>query len=158
MGLNVIVFNKYYKVFFLSLFFSAESFSVEPEDLLITDASSKPCLSGSVKQEDLMVCVSKEYMLAQKKLNSHYKISIQQKNPQIREYLVSSQKKWNQSKFKKCYPELDNGNEGEINFIDCATKVVNERNELFESVFLCDFNKIACEFKDDSIIGLLGIK
>ncbi|MBN6070079.1 hypothetical protein HYE53_02915 [Aggregatibacter actinomycetemcomitans] len=117
----------------------------------MTDALSESCLSGSVKQEDLMVCVSKGYMLAQKKLNSNYKIS-------IKEYLVSSQNKWNLSKFRKCYPELDNGNEGEINFIDCTTKVVNDRNKLLESVFLCNFNKIACEFKYSSIIDLSGIK
>ena len=64
-------------------------------------------------------------------------------------------KKWNISKFKQCYPELENGQEGKINFVDCATKVINERNDLLESVFLCDFNKRACTFKDNNIIKLL---
>ena len=46
------------------------------------------------------------------------------------------------------------GGEG-LNFIDCATKAINERNDLLESVFLCDFNKRACTFKDNNIIKLL---
>lgn len=83
--------NKYTVVIFLSLFSSRLVFSIEPEDLLVSDALSKPCLSGSV-QEDLMSCVSKGYMLAQKKLNFNYKVSIQQENQKIREYLISSQK------------------------------------------------------------------
>ena len=97
--------------------------------------SPKPCLSGSVQEEDLMSCVSKGYMLAQKKLNFNYKVSIQQENQKIREYLISSQKKWNILKFKQCYPELENGQEGKLNFIDCATKAINERNDLLEPVF-----------------------
>ena len=83
--------NKYAVVIFLSLFSSRLVFSIEPEDLLVSDALSKPCLSGSV-QEDLMSCVSKGYMLAQKKLNFNYKVSIQQENQKIREYLILSQK------------------------------------------------------------------
>ena len=126
--------NKYTVVIFLSLFSSRLVFSIEPEDLLVSDALSKPCLSGSV-QEDLMSCVSKGYILAQKKLNFNYKVSIQQENQKIREYLISSQKKWNISKFKQCYPELENGQEGKLNFIDCATKAINERNDLLEPVF-----------------------
>ncbi len=126
--------NKYTVVIFLSLFSSRLVFSIEPEDLLVSDALSKPCLSGSV-QEDLMSCVSKGYMLAQKKLNFNYKVSIQQENQKIREYLISSQKKWNILKFKQCYPELENGQEGKLNFIDCATKAINERNDLLEPVF-----------------------
>ena len=77
---------------FISLFSSGLVFSIEPEDLLISDASSKPCLSGSVQEEDLMSCVSKGYVLAQKKLNLNYRLSIQQENQKIREYLISSQK------------------------------------------------------------------
>jgi len=77
---------------FISLFSSGLVFSIEPEDLLISDASSKPCLSGSVQEEDLMSCVSKGYVLAQKKLNFNYRLSIQQENQKIREYLISSQK------------------------------------------------------------------
>ena len=143
-------------VLLISFFYSGLIFSIEPEDLLVSDALSKPCLSGSIQQEDLMSCVSKEYMLAQKKLNLNYNVSIQQENQKIREYLISSQKKWNISKFKQCYPELENGQEGKVNFIDCATKAINERNDLLESVFLCDFNKRACTFKDDNIIKLLN--
>ena len=109
-----------------------------------------------MQEEDLMSCVSKGYMLAQKKLNLNYNVSIQQENQKIREYLISSQKKWNISKFKQCYPELENGQEGKVNFIDCATKAINERNDLLESVFLCDFNKRACTFKGDDIIKLLS--
>ena len=152
----MIVFNKYYQVLFL-LFCSMEgSFAIEPEDLLVSDALSKPCLSGSAQEEDLMSCVSKGYILAQKKLNLNYNVSIQQENQKIRKYLISSQKKWNISKFKQCYPELENGQEGKVNFIDCATKAINERNDLLELVFLCDFNKRACTFKDDNIIKLLS--
>ena len=50
--------NKYTVVIFLSLFSSSLVFSIELEDLLVSDALSKPCLSGSVK-EDLVPCVSK---------------------------------------------------------------------------------------------------
>ena len=84
--------NKYTVVIFLSLFSSRLVFSLEPEDLLVSDALSKPCLSGSVQEADLMSCVSKGYILAQKKLNFNYKVSIQQENQKIREYLISSQK------------------------------------------------------------------
>ena len=84
--------NKYTVVIFLSLFSSRLVFSLEPEDLLVSDALSKPCLSGSVQEADLMSCVSKGYILAQKKLNFNYKVSIQQNNQKIREYLISSQK------------------------------------------------------------------
>ena len=84
--------NKYKVLIFLLLFSSRLVFSLEPEDLLVSDALSKPCLSGSVQEEDLMSCVSKGYMLAQKKLNFNYKVSIQQENQKIREYLISSQK------------------------------------------------------------------
>ncbi len=84
--------NKYTVVIFLSLFSSSLVFSIEPENLLVSDALSKPCLSGSVQEADLMSCVSKGYMLAQKKLNFNYKVSIQQENQKIREYLISSQK------------------------------------------------------------------
>ena len=154
--LNVIVFNKYYQILFLLFCLSNGGHAIEPEDLLVSDALSKPCLSGSVQEADLISCVSKGYILAQKKLNFNYKVSIQQENQKIREYLISSQKKWNISKFKQCYPELENGQEGKINFIDCATKAINERNDLLESVFLCDFNKRACTFKGDDIIKLLS--
>ena len=143
-------------VLLISFFYSGLIFSIEPEELLVSDALSKPCLSGSAQEEDLMSCVSKGYMLAQKKLNLNYNVSIQQENQKIRKYLISSQKKWNISKFKQCYPELENGQEGKVNFIDCATKAINERNDLLESVFLCDFNKRACTFKDDNIIKLLS--
>ena len=64
--------NKYTVVIFLSLFSSRLVFSIEPEDLLVSDALSKPCLSGSVQEADLMSCVSKGYILAQKKLNLNY--------------------------------------------------------------------------------------
>lgn len=84
--------NKYKVLIFLLLFSSRLVFSLEPEDLLVSDALSKLCLSGSVQEEDLMSCVSKGYMLAQKKLNFNYKVSIQQENQKIREYLISSQK------------------------------------------------------------------
>ena len=84
--------NKYKVLIFLLLFSSRLVFSLEPEDLLVSDALSKPCLSGSVQEEDLMSCVSKGYMLAQKKLNFNYKVSIQQENQKIRKYLISSQK------------------------------------------------------------------
>lgn len=84
--------NKYTVVIFLSLFSSRLVFSIELEDLLVSDALSKPCLSVSVQEADLMSCVSKGYMLAQKKLNFNYKVSIQQENQKIREYLILSQK------------------------------------------------------------------
>lgn len=84
--------NKYTVVIFLSLFSSRLVFSIEPEDLLVSEVLPKPCLSGSVQEEDLMSCVSKGYMLAQKKLNFNYKVSIQQENQKIREYLILSQK------------------------------------------------------------------
>ena len=77
---------------FISLFSSGLVFSIEPEDLLISDVSSKPCLSGSVQEEDLISCVSKGYVLAQKKLNLNYNVSIQQENQKIRKYLILSQK------------------------------------------------------------------
>ena len=145
-------------VLLISLFYSGLIFLLSQKTCLFQMhyLSPKPCLSGSVQEEDLMSCVSKGYMLAQKKLNFNYKVSIQQENQKIREYLISSQKKWNISKFKQCYPELENGQEGKINFIDCATKAINERNDLLESVFLCDFNKRACTFKDDKLIKLLS--
>ena len=44
---------------------------------------------------------------------------------------------------------------GEINFIDCTTKIINDRNDLLESVFLCDFNNKPCQFKNNAIIDLL---
>lgn len=84
--------NKYTVVIFLSLFSSSLVFSIEPENLLVSDALSKPCLSGSAQEEDLMSCVSKGYILAQKKLNLNYNVSIQQENQKIRKYLISSQK------------------------------------------------------------------
>lgn len=105
-----------------------------------------------------MLCASKSYILAQRKLNTNYKVSIQQENQKIRSYLILSQRKWNVSKFKQCYSELNNGSEGEINFIDCATKIINDRNDLLESVFLCDFNNKPCQFKNNDIIDLLRNK
>ncbi|WGE51697.1 lysozyme inhibitor LprI family protein [Actinobacillus equuli] len=152
----MIVSTKFYMLFFLLFGISNSSFSIEPEDLIMAEALSKPCLSGSMKQEDLMICVSKGYILAQRKLNTNYKVSVKQENQRIRSYLISSQKEWNSSKFKPCYPELENGREGEINFIGCATRIINERNDLLESVFLCDFNKRACNFENDSFIELLS--
>ena len=91
-GVDLFNNNKYTVVIFLSLFSSRLVFSLEPEDLLVSDALSKPCLSGSVQEADLMSCVSKGYILAQKKLNFNYKVSIQQENQKIREYLILSQK------------------------------------------------------------------
>ena len=91
-GVDLFNNNKYAVVIFLSLFSSRLVFSLEPEDLLVSDALSKPCLSGSVQEADLMSCVSKGYILAQKKLNLNYKVSIQQENQKIREYLILSQK------------------------------------------------------------------
>ena len=41
------------------------NFSIEPEDLLVSEVLPKPCLSGSVK-EDLISCVSKELCWTQK--------------------------------------------------------------------------------------------
>ena len=84
--------NEYTVVIFLSLFSSRLVFSIELEDLLVSEVLPKPCLSGSVQEEDLMSCVSKGYMLAQKKLNLNYNVSIQQENQKIRKYLILSQK------------------------------------------------------------------
>lgn len=64
----MIVFNKYYQILFLLLSVSSSSFSIEPEDILVSDALSKPCMSGSIQEEALMICVSKGYLLAQKKI------------------------------------------------------------------------------------------
>ena len=75
-GIDLFKNNKYTVVIFLSLFSSSLVFSIEPENLLVSDALSKPCLSGSVQEADLMSCVSKGYILAQKKLNFNYKVSI----------------------------------------------------------------------------------
>lgn len=65
-GIDLFNNNKYTVVIFLSLFSSSFVFSLEPEDLLVSDALSKPCLSGSVQEADLMSCVSKGYILAPK--------------------------------------------------------------------------------------------
>ena len=98
--------NKYKVLIFLLLFSSRLVFSLEPEDLLVSDALSKPCLSGSVQEEDLMSCVSKGYMLAQKKLNFNYKVSIQQENQKIREYLILSQKNGMYQNLSNVIPNL----------------------------------------------------
>jgi len=98
--------NKYTVVIFLSLFSSSLVFSIEPENLLVSDALSKPCLSGSVQEADLMSCVSKGYMLAQKKLNLNYNVSIQQENQKIREYLISSQKNGIYQNLSNAIPNL----------------------------------------------------
>lgn len=51
------------------------AFGKSPETFIDNDALNKPFYINSIKQEDLIVCFSKSYLLALKRLNNNYLIA-----------------------------------------------------------------------------------
>ena len=55
-------------LFFVISIIPIIAFGKSPETFIDNDALNKPCYMNSIKQEDLIVCFSKSYLLAQKRL------------------------------------------------------------------------------------------
>ena len=74
-------------LFFVISIIPIIAFGKSPETFIDNDALNKPCYMNSIKQEDLIVCFSKSYLLAQKRLNNNYLIAKKQKNINIKNYI-----------------------------------------------------------------------
>ena len=124
------------------------SFGELPEAVISSNALNKPCYIGSIKQEDLIICFSKSYLLAQRKLNNNYLIAKKQKNINIKNYLIRQQIKWNKSKFDQCVllPEREAGREEVFEYLQCVTNAVLAQNAYLEETYICDNNP--CQFKE----------
>ncbi len=111
---------------------------------------SRPCISGSAKQEDLLQCVNKAYVLEEKKLHKSLEIALKQENAIILSHLKMSQKKWALDNYKQCNKdqEHDDGQEAVINYLDCRQKILQERVSLIQLFYIC--NDKACVFDEDT--------
>ena len=123
------------------------SFGELPEAVINPNALNEPCYIGSIKQEDLIICFSKAYLLAQKKLNNNYLIARKQKNANIKKYLIRQQIEWNKNKFKDCMLSSDSGEgrEGVFEYLQCVTSAVLKQNEYLEQMYVCGNNPCRLE-------------
>ncbi|SUA35720.1 Uncharacterized protein conserved in bacteria [Neisseria zoodegmatis] len=139
--------------FIFVLVVPASAFPIEPEKIISETSLNNPCFSGSTEQDDLIQCAAKKYFSEQKKLNYYYRVAIQQKNIQIRSYLIKNQKKWNKTKFRECSKLLDsNGREAMIEYISCTSNAIEDRNEFLNLIFVCEEKSMRkpCDFKDET--------
>ena len=116
----MIVINKF--LFCHILFISFNACAVIPEDFLYKDALKIECKEGSPMQEDLMYCVSKDYLESDRTLNINYKEKIKSLNTVKKQQLLISQRIWLKNRKGKCtseYEEEKGGREAPIYLIDC---------------------------------------
>ena len=132
------------------------AFGKSPETFIDNDALNKPCYINSIKQKDLIVCFSKSYLLAQKRLNNNYLIAKKQKNINIKNYLIQQQIKWNKNKFDQCVllPEREAGREEVFEYLQCVTHAVLEQNAYLEETYICDNNP--CQFEELYFVKTVG--
>jgi len=123
----VIVINK---LLSLILLISLSANAVVPEDFLYKDALKVKCKEGSPMQEDLMYCVSRDYLESDKLLNIIYKDKIKSMNMIKKKELLISQRAWLKNRKNKCtseYKEAEEGREAPIYLIDCYAQENHKR-------------------------------
>ena len=127
-----------------------------PETVIDKDALNKPCNVNSIVQEDILVCFSKSYLLAQKELNNNYSIAQKQKNVNIRNYLIHQQRQWNKNKFDECLilPEKEVGREGIFEYLQCATDAILKRNSYLKEIYVC--GNEPCQFEEPYFFQTIG--
>ncbi|MFD1438835.1 DUF1311 domain-containing protein [Acinetobacter sp. ANC 4282] len=130
----MIAINKF--LFCLILLISLNAHAVIPEDFLYKDALKVKCKEGSPMQEDLMYCVSKDYLESDKFLNIKYKDKIKLMNKVKKKELLVSQRVWLKNRKNKCtaeYKEAEGGREAPIYLIDCYAQENHKRIKFLEN-------------------------
>ena len=130
----MIVINKF--LFCLILLISLNSHAVIPEDFLYKDALKFKCKEGSPMQEDLMYCVSRDYLESDRFLNIKYKDKIKLMNKVKKKELLVSQRVWLKNRKNKCtaeYKEAEGGREAPIYLIDCYAQENHKRIKFLEN-------------------------
>lgn len=118
------------KLLSLILLISLSANAVVPEDFLYKDALKVKCKEGSPMQEDLMYCVSRDYLESDKLLNIIYKDKIKSMNMIKKKELLISQRAWLKNRKNKCtseYKEAEEGREAPIYLIDCYAQENHKR-------------------------------
>lgn len=144
--------NKLIFIFFLSNFIIKGNSGVVDEMIAIYDPINNPCFSGSILQDDLLICVTKYYINNVDNLNKNYEIAIKQKNNNIKDYIINSQNHWDKIKFSSCNDILgEDGQERNIDYISCIAQEVKDRSELIEQLFLCggDSYRYPCDIEEE---------
>ncbi|MCT8089369.1 DUF1311 domain-containing protein [Acinetobacter sp. ANC 4216] len=130
----MIVINKF--LFCLILLVSLNAYAVIPEDFLYKDALKVKCKEGSPMQEDLMYCVSRDYLESDKILNINYKEKIKLMNKVKKKELLISQRVWLENRKNKCtaeYKEAEGGREAPIYLIDCYAQENHKRMKFLKN-------------------------
>ncbi|MFC6167528.1 lysozyme inhibitor LprI family protein [Acinetobacter terrestris] len=130
----MIVINKF--LFFLILLVSLNTYAVIPEDFLYKDALKVKCKKGSPMQDDLMYCVSRDYLESDKLLNVEYKDKLKSMNMIKKKKILISQRAWLKNRKNKCtseYKEAEEGREAPIYLIDCYAQENHKRIKFLEN-------------------------
>lgn len=123
-------------IILLGFIFTHISFAVIPKDFLYSDALNVPCKVGSPIQEDLMYCVSRDYIESDEKLNTNYQNSLKKLNPIKKRKLKLEQKKWYKLKNRKCnnvYKNMNGGREAPIEFLSCHSEENTKRIQILNT-------------------------
>jgi len=130
----VIVINKFSFCFILLV--SLNAYAVIPEDFLYKDALKVKCEEGSPMQDDLMYCISRDYLESDEFLNIIYKDKIKLINRIKKKELLISQRTWLKNRKNKCtaeYKEAEGGREAPIYLIDCYAQENHKRIKFLEN-------------------------
>ena len=130
----MIAINKFSFCFILLV--SLNAHAVIPEDFLYKDALKVKCKEGSPMQEDLMYCISRDYLESDEFLNIIYKDKIKLINRVKKKELLISQKAWLKNRKNKCtaeYKEAEGGREAPIYLIDCYAQENHKRIKFLEN-------------------------
>lgn len=130
----MIVINKFSFCFILSV--SLNAHAVIPEDFLYKDALKVKCEEGSPMQDDLMYCISRDYLESDESLNIIYKDKIKLINRIKKKELLISQRAWLKNRKNKCtaeYKEAEGGREAPIYLIDCYAQENHKRIKFLEN-------------------------
>lgn len=130
----MIVINKFSFCFILLV--SLNAYAVIPEDFLYKDALKVKCEEGSPMQDDLMYCISRDYLESDEFLNIIYKDKIKLINRIKKKELLISQRTWLKNRKNKCtaeYKEAEGGREAPIYLIDCYAQENHKRIKFLEN-------------------------
>ena len=109
--------------------------NISPQDFIYSDALNITCKEGSPLQEDIMYCVSKEYLLSDKALNEIYQEKVKNLGFLNRFKLKLEQRNWSNMKKENCndvYSDMGGGREAPIEFLSCYSEENRNRIKFLE--------------------------
>lgn len=123
--------------------------ALQPEDFVHANALDKSCNFNSMGQYDIVRCVSKTFLMESEKFKKNEKFLLDNADKKTLDVYKPYRDKWLKEGYSKCNALFleDDGREKYINYIDCATKVLEDKNETLELKFIC--NGKLCDLEND---------